>query len=246
VLRRGKPLTAVVAVLLTLSSAPTILAGDSSASVDSLWGVSPSLNADHWAYPLTSWWRDRQLGGIQDSRPRFEANLAAANDSLTDAWSYLLRQEHPDALKPVPGVDDAVAAVYNAITGIRIYPMAWALRSGNRLLLKLENRDAPEQIIDQILAEFDSRQRAAASALGPAPAPELLDMRRANAVRQQRVLGKVTDLFMQLAGDADAVVEHLQQERQAVGSLADTPKGGRGDKPTPRVPDPQKERGKKG
>ncbi len=243
-LRHRKPLTAVVAVLLTLSTAPTILASESSAAVDSLWGASPSLNADHWAYPLTTWWRDRQIAGIQDSRLRFQANLEAANDSLTDAWSYLLRQQHPDGLKPVPVVDDALATVYQAITGIRIYPVAWALHGSNQLLLKLENRDAPEQIVDQILTAFDTRQRAALDALGPAPTPELLDLQRANAVRQQRVLDKMTVLFMRLAGDADAVVEHLQQEQQSLTARLGTSKAGGGTEPGPRTPDPgRKKRG---
>ncbi len=211
----GKAAAAAAAALLLNASSAAVLAADLTDPVDSLWGESASPDVENWAYPITIWWRDRQLAGIQDAEERVKGNLAAANASLTDAWSYLLDMQRPRQLGPVPIIDEAFGAVYQSITGRRVYPLAGLLNATNHLLLKLESRDSPAAIVDKILDEVDARQLEAIRGLVDSSSP-LAAVVRANLGRQQTALDKMAKLTLALpARDAVLLTERIEREQEA-------------------------------
>lgn len=183
--------TTVFLLTIPITAAAGSSAPDAtSAAVDALWNQPQGVRVDSSLYIIQSWWDSLTRATQQDPTQRGLSELQQANSDLLNAYTLLVEQRTDPGPHPVPVIDPVISSVYGAITGNHPKaPLGTVFGWINSLLLKLEGRGSTDDIIQNLLRDYQARQAAADKGLQGRPAAEAI--LTSNWDRQDAVLQKI-------------------------------------------------------
>ena len=163
-----------------------------SAQADSLWNQPQGTRPDSAFYVIQLWWDGLTRATSRDRRERGLQELSQANADLLNAYTLLQEQRTDPGPHAVAVVDPLLGGAYGLVTGVHIKaPLGSLLGWLNDSLVRLEGRGSSDNIIRNLLSDYQ-RQRAAANRdLAPGAEDSLWT---ANSTRETAVLQKIDGL----------------------------------------------------